>query len=274
MLVASSMLDAWEREELGDFQSRLATNSRIPETTTEPPLLSFTGHTYEEGLNSNVSSRFAQGGRSQSSRSMDTANTLPELDGSTSTSSSTSSETVDPSVVGGQLLESDNGVLVIPDPLHRTPPQPRCRYQCLFHILDCGQSFGDTETWKIHVLSHFRSHPSPTDARCPLCPGSVSHSQRDVAWEAMLDHVAETHFPRGDPLAWSRPDFELIRYLFELKVITFEQLKMVQLASAPWSPGYNHSQEWVGKDVGSASDPVCVSANSKRERRMRGLRNR
>ncbi|KAJ5243297.1 uncharacterized protein N7469_001624 [Penicillium citrinum] len=45
-------------------------------------------------------------------------------------------------------------------------------YTCLFHMLDCHESFDDENHWNIHVLSHFRTHPPPRTARCPLCPNT------------------------------------------------------------------------------------------------------
>lgn len=269
--MAYSILGAWRNENLDDFPSRLAASSHIPETIPDSSPPSLDGDNYEDVLDPRDPSRFAQGGRVRSSGDMATVNTLPELDTSATTiSSSTSSESIDPSTIGNQILGyDDDGELV-----SLAAWRPRYIYHCLFHILDCHQIFEDTVQWKIHVLSHFRSHPSPTDARCPLCPSSFSNSQRDVAWETMLDHVAEKHFQRGVPLPESRPDIQLMRYLFKLKVITHEQLRMVQLTSDPSSPGYHHSQDLLERDVGCVSDPVCVSANPKRERRMRAARNR
>lgn len=45
-------------------------------------------------------------------------------------------------------------------------------YTCLFHMLDCHESFDDEINWTTHVLSHFRTHPPPQTARCPLCPNT------------------------------------------------------------------------------------------------------
>jgi len=39
-------------------------------------------------------------------------------------------------------------------------------------MLDCHESFDDENHWKMHVLSHFRTHPPPSTARCPLCPNT------------------------------------------------------------------------------------------------------
>lgn len=53
---------------------------------------------------------------------------------------------------------------------HAAPRTPGERvYTCLFHMLDCHDSFDDVVEWKTHVLSHFRTHPTPRTARCPLC---------------------------------------------------------------------------------------------------------
>ena len=266
--MSSSMLNAWKKEEVDDFSSQLAAHSHLPDpiTTLSNPQLD--SHLYQPTVDSIDYPLSASTGRFQGSSlgSMATANTLPALVESSTTASSSSSEPAHPSVInGGQVLEQDEtGDLVVPES-HR----PRCSYQCLFHILECDQSFEDTELWRTHVLSHFRTHPAPTDAQCPICRAFISDPRRGVAWGTMLDHVAGVHFQRGDPLAWSRPDIELMRYLFRLRVINSEQLKMVQLVAAPWSPGYHPSQERMVGDIGCASDPVCLSANPRRERRMR-----
>lgn len=57
------------------------------------------------------------------------------------------------------------------DPSPDPNPNPRI-YTCLFHMLDCHESFADEQNWTTHVLSHFRTHPPPQTARCPLCPNT------------------------------------------------------------------------------------------------------
>ncbi|KAJ5641104.1 hypothetical protein N7528_000729 [Penicillium herquei] len=200
-------------------------------------------------------------------------------------------------------------------------------YTCLFHMLDCHESFDDVTHWKTHVLSHFRTHPPPRMARCPLCPeefvdegddesimlSSLSMSDRndstgdsvdgnedqkspaqgleesipsivlssqdeereDVqlsqpAWIRMLNHVATAHYETGETLSGSRPDFELMRYLYGRRIISDAQFKAMQLAPAPSSPAYHRSQDGVRASIGSSDEPYCAPYSRRREERMRG----
>ncbi|KAJ5123941.1 uncharacterized protein N7515_007766 [Penicillium bovifimosum] len=172
-------------------------------------------------------------------------------------------------------------------------------YACLFHMLDCYESFDDAAEWRTHVFSHFRSHPTPPSARCPLCPNTkfvdgipepvsspvlepgesvraidavVLAPQLDLpsAWHRMLDHVAMDHYRHGQTLAGSRPDFELMRYLYGMRVITDAQFKAMQLPPAPSSPAYHRSQDGIRASIGSADEPYCAPYSKRREERMRG----
>lgn len=179
--------------------------------------------------------------------------------------------------------------------------EPARMYTCLFHMLDCHDSFDDAAEWQTHVLSHFRTHPPPQSARCPLCPDTTFVDGRDRtsklppstppgpasdeksiplpsssapsanrAWDRMLDHVASDHYQRGQTLAGSRPDFELMRYLYGRRVISDAQFKAMQLAPAPSSPAYHRSQDGVRASIGSSDEPYCAPYSRRREERMRG----
>ncbi|KAJ5112613.1 hypothetical protein N7532_000658 [Penicillium argentinense] len=212
-------------------------------------------------------------------------------------------------------------------------------YTCLFHMLDCHESFADENNWRTHVLSHFRTHPTPRTARCPLCPNKFvdGHphplsspipgekdekeaaasteaaaaaaaaadddlnsrttirrvdSGTDVrddgpytgldldaddehgndtssAWNRLLQHVGG-HYRAGQTLAGSRPDFELMRYLYGRRIISDAQFKAMQLAPAPSSPAYHASQDGVRASIGSSDEPYCAPYSRRREERMRG----
>jgi hypothetical protein len=188
-------------------------------------------------------------------------------------------------------------------------------------MLDCHDSFDQVMEWKTHVLSHFRTHPTPRTARCPLCsdefvdegddeslllsPLSISepngdekshnqknegsinsasvitssqdmdhdHSQSqflDSAWNRMLNHVAENHYQNGQTLAGSRQDFELMRHLYNRRIISDAQFKAMQLAPAPSSPAYHRSQDGVRASIGSSDEPYYAPYSRRREERMRG----
>ncbi|CBF69987.1 hypothetical protein AN6198.2 [Aspergillus nidulans FGSC A4] len=181
-----------------------------------------------------------------------------------STSSSLSLRTMWASgVIGGGILEEDDtGALVLPpDHINQRhiqspspPSSPLLRqqqiYTCLFHILDCHDTFDNCEQWKTHVLSHFRMHEPPDTARCPLCPAQrFSSTPHQRAWDLMLKHVDVAHYQQGQTLAGSRPDFELMRYLYNLRVISVEQFKAMQLAPQPSSPAYHRRQDTSVVDI-------------------------
>ncbi|KAJ5805187.1 hypothetical protein N7474_011074 [Penicillium riverlandense] len=185
-------------------------------------------------------------------------------------------------------------------------------YGCLFHMLDCHESFDEIAEWRAHVLSHFHAHPPPPTARCPLCPnvkftstGAVtspgaspilenptSHEsipdpsplptptsilaseheqeQHPTAWSHLLTHVATAHYQHGHTLAGSRPDFELMGYLYRLRLISDAQFKAMQLPPAPSSPAYHRSLDGVRRSIGSADEPYCAPYSRRREERLRG----
>lgn len=177
-------------------------------------------------------------------------------------------------------------------------------YACLFHMLDCHDAFDDATQWRTHVLSHFRTHPPPRTARCPLCPDTefidqdadqssisslaapadinttnlprpttataMSLQDHPSAWDRLLNHIATDHYQHGETLAGSRPDFELMRYLYGRRIISDAQFKAMQLAPAPSSPAYHRSQDGVRASIGSADEPYCAPYSRRREERMRG----
>lgn len=189
-------------------------------------------------------------------------------------------------IIGSGILEEDGtGALVIPPGyalqrhIHSTSPPSspisgqQQLYICLFHILDCHDTFYDSEQWKTHVLSHFRTYEPPDIARCPLCPAERFNSTpHQRAWDLLLEHVDVAHYQQGQSLAGSRPDFELMRYLYNLRVISVDQFKVMQLAPPPSNPGYHRRQEPVRASVGSSDEPYCVPYSRRREDRMRGQR--
>ncbi|GAB1191194.1 hypothetical protein APSETT444_000365 [Aspergillus pseudonomiae] len=161
-------------------------------------------------------------------------------------------------LAGQEILEDDGtGALVVP------PSRPA----------HCHHTFDDVEQWKTHVLSHFRTHEPPRTARCPLCPGErFSDTSEQKGWDRMLDHVDVAHYQRGQTLAGSRPDFELMQYLYRLRIISVDQFKVMQLPPPPSSPAYHRSQEPVRANIGSSDEPYCAPYSRRREQRMRGQR--
>ncbi|KAI9934873.1 hypothetical protein ASPWEDRAFT_175598 [Aspergillus wentii DTO 134E9] len=216
---------------------------------------------------------------------------VPSLSSDSPSSSSTSSvDTRIASELGlaaQNMLEDDGtGLLIVPSSsthhLHHQQRQlaqlqlhHQNDYPCLFHLLNCHKTFTNAEHWKTHVLSHFRTHAPPKTARCPLCPKpftTSSNSSARTAWDAMLDHLDVAHYQHGQTLAGSRPDFELMRYLFQMRIISEDQFKVLQLSPARGSPGYHRSQDTVRARVGSSDEPFCAPYSRRREERRRGQR--
>ncbi|OJJ47082.1 hypothetical protein ASPZODRAFT_132019 [Penicilliopsis zonata CBS 506.65] len=205
---------------------------------------------------------------------MVSVHTMPSLSSASPSSPSVSSASLDTRAYVGlegsrNLLEDDGtGTLVVP----RTAQFGHI-YTCLFHILDCHETFDCADEWKTHVLSHFRTHSPPNTARCPLCPDERFLSgMRHSAWDRMMNHVLIAHYHQGQTLARSRPDFELMQYLYRLKIISDDQFKAMQLPPAPSSPAYHRSQDSVRASIGSADEPYCAPYSRRREERMRGRR--
>lgn len=88
----------------------------------------------------------------------------------------------------------------------------------------------------------------------------------------MLDHVDAEHYSHGQTLAGSRPDFELMRYLFRLRIISVDQFKVLQLSPAPSNPAYHASQDRIRASIGSSDEPFCTPYSRRREARLRGSR--
>ncbi|KAK2788177.1 hypothetical protein FQN53_004062 [Emmonsiellopsis sp. PD_33] len=201
---------------------------------------------------------------------MASSSTVPTLSQPSSSSSSDSIHTSLGEKLPIRYLLDDNG-----NRNHTTPPptdntsETRAGHICFFHILDCNQRFTDLKEWKTHVLSHFRSHPPPTDATCPACPYTISDQRPGVAWRALVAHMADEHLKHGLSMQYICPDLELMRHLYYLHVITQEQLKLVQLPAAPRRPGYNPALDSVRASIGSSDDPCFVHTGRRRDRRMR-----
>lgn len=108
---------------------------------------------------------------------------------------------------------------------------------CPFQILDCDLIFSSVRTFKIHVFSHFRGHPLPTTATCFLCPAKFAQAPEDdqaLAWNSMLSHMAHEHFRKvHETGVMMRPDFALMRWMYDRKVIDEEYFKRAQFSPEP-----------------------------------------
>ncbi|KAL1851589.1 hypothetical protein Plec18167_002710 [Paecilomyces lecythidis] len=201
-----------------------------------------------------------------SAESMTSLNGVPTLSGGSQGSRSFESiETrMAPEMEAARLLEDDGtGVLVAP-----SGSQSRLVYHCLFHILGCEEELDDIEQWKVHILSHFRTHPPPDTVRCPICRRTF---ENPCAWDSMLDHIVEVHYQNGQTLVMYRPDFELMRYLYRLKIITQAQFKAIEFLP-PGSPTSHQPPAAMRASIGTFDEPLYAPYNRRREQRMREQR--
>jgi hypothetical protein len=115
--------------------------------------------------------------------------------------------------------------------------------------------------------------PNPADLSTPpsvLVSGQNQDQEQPSAWNHLLTHVATAHYQHGHTLAGSRPDFELMGYLYRLRVISDAQFKAMQLPPAPSSPAYHRSLDGVRRSLGSADEPYCAPYSGRREEWLRG----
>lgn len=269
--LAASRLSAWEQDRPGGFSDRLAsyylsaTPLEIQQRRARPRVLTSSAHSPVVHVGAGRSTSVTE-----SSETMTPPpSAVPNLsDGSSSPSASSIATKMAAGIEVTNVLENDGtGNLVAPE-----RPSPQAIYHCLFHILNCDYKADRVDEWKTHVLSHFRGSPLPSTARCQWCSANFTQVQPGSAWDAMLEHVAHDHFERGDTLASSQTDFQLMQYLYCCKVITADQFKAVQLLPAPSSPAYRQSQDSLRASIGSSDEPFCSSYSPRREKRMRQQR--
>lgn len=267
-------LSMWEQDRSVPFSDRVVSKCSPGVVYRQSSLFS----SEPGGLRLAASTRgVCSGGSETVAETMPSSTAVPSLSSdAASASSSSSSVSLDTrwaeGLAGHEILEDDGtGALVVPPP--RPARQYHHTYICLFYILDCHSTFDDVEQWKTHILSHFRTHEPPRTARCPLCPGErFSDTPEQKGWDRMLDHVDVAHYQQGQTLAGSRPDFELMQYLYRLRIISVDQFKVMQLPPPPSSPAYHRSQEPVRANIGSSDEPYCAPYSRRREQRMRGQR--
>jgi hypothetical protein len=113
-------------------------------------------------------------------------------------------------------------------------------FGCHFFFLGCQYSSYDRNAWKTHCLRHLGSKPLPKTATCLLCPAEFNHALGTIAWDDMLEHMAD-HLIEGDSTVTAQPDLPLLNYLREQNIINdidYQKLRInYQLQSGPSCPG-------------------------------------
>ena len=271
-----------------DFATRLASRSMLPvdEEKTDPNL-----HMLACCRSLHIST-IVHGSSSEDESETSDIDMAPPLTRGNSNASSPSDLGTDVvSVVdGGFVLESQNGILVLPNRL-----LPGADLLCPFQVLDCQVVFADVVEFKSHFFSHFRGHHLPQYATCFLCGVAFFQPpERDpsLIWNNMLDHMIYDHFRAGEDMAVIKADVALMRYMWNRGLVSHAQLKRSQLIPEPIRlPGslyHFHRRNQVpevpmappatppvsvlahlNQSIGTYSEAVVINAGRRAERRQR-----
>ena len=251
-------LRSWQEETAG-FTERLAAFSYCPSSTPQsqsqtPTDLSLCGATADSmsvpysAVESNLTSA--------------TPRSMPGLTDASSTgwgSSSIASRSDFQNVYG---LEGQEGEAL------RVPRQNPV-YPCFFLVLGCTRQLEDTEQWKTHVTSHFEGCPPPGRVTCLVCPGVFQDTRPRAAWESMLDHIIHEHFQEDHPPEAVSAGMEILRHLFNHRVISLEEFKLLQVRNPAAGPGlYHDGSRMPGPASGTPqAEPVFMNAGRRHEQR-------
>lgn len=110
--------------------------------------------------------------------------------------------------------------------------RPNYTLDCEFAaMLNCKATFSAEEydRWVAHSLSHFsaQSVPPPSKSVCTFCdeiPETIFENALNpyASWRDRLFHMKEEHFAKGDQYEDMRPDFFLVVYMKETKLLKEE----------------------------------------------------
>ncbi len=175
------------------------------------------------------------------------------------TSASTRSTSVSvPSSVGARqidgqrrLVDTGPGTALVLPPFNG-PRILECPFNLLFF---CQMAFSDADDWIAHSLEHFRNSDPPTSNACCFCDKTFQHPCGAESWRQRMQHIA-WHHGHGCKLAHARPDFELITYLFNEKLISnadYKELKgnshgRVRAAAYTQTHSHRHRHRTVPTD--------------------------
>lgn len=114
---------------------------------------------------------------------------------------------------------------------------------CEFAILGCELRFdpGHRDHWISHSISHFGGFPPPSLGICTFCDNENARfrAQRDSdsSWRERLIHIA-SHYENFELRETSRPDYYLLDYLLQTKLITEGDYKhAIQFTERPRCDG-------------------------------------
>lgn len=114
---------------------------------------------------------------------------------------------------------------------------------CLFSFIECGLEFHplEVDAWIAHSASHFGSEAPPSQTVCAFCDGDNGRFEtiarerpRRWAWRERMLHI-RTHLVNLEPPESMRPDFFVIQYMWDKRLIT--QKDYTDLMSYTERPG-------------------------------------
>lgn len=133
------------------------------------------------------------------------------------------------------VQETPDGPLVLPQLLVAEPI-----FECPFNFLQCYRSFRDQSEWFEHSLTHFGKVGPPSLNKCPFCErhyGQFTSSIPLESWTVRMMFVS-SHLRQGARVGTARPDFVLIKYLWENNLMTREQYRNVDCRSESQTAPY------------------------------------
>lgn len=87
--------------------------------------------------------------------------------------------------------------------------------------MDCPDVvFGDFDAWSEHIIiDHFGPRGPPPHALCIFCDRSYEDEDPMECWNKYLEHISD-HFQGGRTLNHRRPDFRVLKYLRDERMMT------------------------------------------------------
>lgn len=118
-------------------------------------------------------------------------------------------------------------------------------FECPFYFLDCYHSFTDESEWFNHSLTHFGDVGPPSLNECPYCErhyGQFTSSIPMESWRVRMMFVA-WHLRQGASVGTARPDFFLIEYLWQNKLMTEVQYRNLVCRSESQATAYTLTEK-------------------------------
>ena len=98
------------------------------------------------------------------------------------------------------------------------------KLECPFStILNCLSTYSNEEEWIRHSLTHFDSHgravEPPRSNSCRFCDENFYSLTPTESWVEMMRHTS-LHYAVGYDISHARPDYALLKYLFDHRIIS------------------------------------------------------